>query len=279
MQNPIVLRKATAEDLPFLRQLYRDARRPEVEAWGWTQEQEEWFLQMQFEARQRSYAAAFPSAEDQIVCVDDAPIGRMLVDREPAGLHLIDLALLEDHRNRGIGSELIGKLQEECAKESRTLHFQVLKGNPAIQLYRRLGFAESEADAMYLHMAWSSTGRPERSSMAKHLTADDFAPYVDTRFQVAGEAGFELMLTSVTDHSNDQLEQFSLAFVGRASPWLPQGQYKLEHAQMGECDLFLVPNGPDASGMRYEAAFSRFTEAHDADANNSQSYAGRRQMS
>jgi hypothetical protein len=30
---------------------------------------------------------------------------------------------------------------------------------------------------------------------------------------------------------------------------------------MGECELFLVPLGADASGMRYEAAFSRFIDA------------------
>lgn len=278
MQTPIALRKATAADLPFLGHLYRDTRRPEVKDFGWSREQEEWFLQMQFEARQRSYAAAFPNAEDQIVYVDDAPVGRMLVDREPAGLHLIDLALLEDQRNQGIGSELIGKLQKECVKESWTLHLQVLRDNPAIRLYRRLGFAEGEADAMYLHMAWIPASRSERFSMARHLTADDFVPHVDTRFRVTGEDDFELILTSVKDCSNDQLEQFSLAFVGSASPWLPQGQHKLEHVQMGECDLFLVPNGPDAGGMRYEAAFSRFAEARGAEANNSQSYAGHRQM-
>ena len=247
-----------------------------MEGWGWTTEQQDWFLQMQFEARQRSYTAAYPNAVDHILYMGSTPIGRMLVDRQPDGLHLIDLALLENHRNRGIGSELIGKLQKECAKEGWTMHLQVLKSNPAIQLYRRMGFQESEADAMYLRMVWTLNVRPERLSMKEHLAADDFAPYVDTPFQVCGAADCALILTSVTDRSNDTLEQFSLSFVGRASPWLPQGQYKLEHAKMGECELFLVPNGPDSSGMRYEAVFSRFAQPRSEEVEGSQSYASRR---
>lgn len=215
---------------------------------------------MQFDARQRSYEAEFPDAEDRLIYLEDAPVGRLLVNREQAGLHLIDIALLEEHRNQGIGSLLIGQLQRECTKEGWTLHLQVLEGNPAIQLYRRLGFAQTGAEAMYVHMAWIPTGRPGGLCMAEHLTVKDFAPYVQTRFQVTGEGDFELVLASVKDCSNARLEQFSLGFLGQASPWLPQGQYKLEHAQMGECELFLVPNGPDASGMRYEATFSRFVE-------------------
>jgi hypothetical protein len=40
------------------------------------------------------------------------------------------------------------------------------------------------------------------------------------------------------------------------APVLPQGIQRLSHAELGELDLFLVPIGPDAQGMRYEAAFA-----------------------
>jgi len=93
--------------------------------------------------------------------------------------------------------------------------------------------------------------------MSEVLIAKDFVPHLHTRFQVAQVADYELELAEVTDHSNGQLEQFSLMFTGIPSPWLPQGLYKLVHSQMGECELFLVPIGPDAAGMRYQAVFSR----------------------
>jgi hypothetical protein len=94
--------------------------------------------------------------------------------------------------------------------------------------------------------------------MAEKLTIVDFAPHRHTRFRVAQVENYELELTEINDYSNAQLEQFSLIFTGIASPWLQQGLYTLVHSQMQECELFLVPIGPDEAGMRYEAAFSRF---------------------
>ena len=49
---------------------------------------------------------------------------------------------------------------------------------------------------------------------------------------------------------------FTLTFVGPLQPVLPQRIYRLEHAGVGEFDLFLVPVGPNAQGMQYEAVFT-----------------------
>jgi len=97
--------------------------------------------------------------------------------------------------------------------------------------------------------------------MSDALTIGNFVPYLRSRFTTTQPENYELELTEVIDSSNAQLEQFSLIFTGSPSPWLKQGMYTLVHPQMGECELFLVPIGPDASGMRYEAIFSRFIHA------------------
>jgi hypothetical protein len=41
-----------------------------------------------------------------------------------------------------------------------------------------------------------------------------------------------------------------------AQLWKPQGIYVYEHPQHGELELFTVPIGPDAHGMRYEINFN-----------------------
>jgi hypothetical protein len=94
--------------------------------------------------------------------------------------------------------------------------------------------------------------------MPAQLSLKNFAPLLHTHFRVATLEDYELELTEVTDHSTSQLEQFSLIFTGVPSPWLQQGSYKLAHPQVPECELFLVPLGPGATGMRYQAVFSRF---------------------
>ena len=49
---------------------------------------------------------------------------------------------------------------------------------------------------------------------------------------------------------------FSLLFRAHGASDLPQHTYRLEHAALGDLDLFLVPIGPDSVGMRFEAVFS-----------------------
>lgn len=94
--------------------------------------------------------------------------------------------------------------------------------------------------------------------MSERLSIEDFGPYLHTRFRVTNPKSQELELAEITDRSNAQLEQFSLIFTGPVSPWLEQGLYTLADFQDREYEIFLVPIGPDESGMRYEAAFSRF---------------------
>lgn len=99
------------------------------------------------------------------------------------------------------------------------------------------------------------------------FTYDDFADHVGEQFRVRlPEAhALELVLSDVTAGGETgggtgpdgaTRQQFSLLFRGPAEPQLSQGLWELEHDEMGELALFLVPLGPDADGPRYEAAFA-----------------------
>jgi hypothetical protein len=57
-------------------------------------------------------------------------------------------------------------------------------------------------------------------------------------------------------------EQFSVLFVGPASPAWPQGTYRFVHAQLGEAELFMVPVGRRAGdSVEYEVCISRDVRA------------------
>jgi ribosomal protein S18 acetylase RimI-like enzyme len=160
IERKIAVHAAAPEDTEFLASLYFDTRRHEVSAWGWPSEQQEAFLLMQFDAQCRSYRAAYPNASHSIICIDGLRVGRMLLQRESGGTRVVDIALLEPYRNRGIGTSLLQKLQKECEAERSKLWLQVLHTNPAIRLYRRLGFCQTGADALYAQMEWiPSAGR------------------------------------------------------------------------------------------------------------------------
>lgn len=159
VEREITLRDAVPEDAEFLARLYCDVRSQETGAWGWPPEQQELFLRMQFDAQCRSYRAGFPDATDRIICLDTAAIGRILIARNATTTHLIDIALLGLHRNRGIGTMLLHQLLQECERQGHALRLQVLQGNRAIRLYQRLGFVQASADLMYVQMEWTAPSR------------------------------------------------------------------------------------------------------------------------
>jgi len=105
---------------------------------------------MQFLARERIY----PKVDNRIILLNGCAIGRMLVDRAEEGIRLIDIALLTEHRNAGIGNRMIKNLIEEAAASSKTLNLRVRSGSPAMRLYERLGFCTTGNDAVYSEMTW-----------------------------------------------------------------------------------------------------------------------------
>lgn len=94
--------------------------------------------------------------------------------------------------------------------------------------------------------------------MSELLRSKDFAAHLHTIFKVEAHVDLELELEEIQDRSNEQIEQFSAIFTGPVSPWLPQGTHTLLHPGMQQVALFLVPLGPRAGRMVYEAVFTRF---------------------
>lgn len=143
------------DDEHFLFRLYASTRQEEISAWGWNPAQQEAFLRMQYTAQRRWYDVAYAGAEHRLILENrgeiDEPIGRILVQRAQGVIELIDISLLPEHRNRGIGTALLQELIEESRQSQATVRLQVLRNNEgAIRLYRRLGFAiVSEDDVRY----------------------------------------------------------------------------------------------------------------------------------
>ena len=148
----VTLRPVTADDEAFLFQLYSSTRQEELDAWGWGSAERKLFLEQQYSAQKQSYLAAFPSADHQIIVDGDQPIGRLMVDRAEHELRLLDIALLPQLRNSGIGTRLITELLAEATAVGKSLRLQVLKVNPAARLYDRLGFVVVGDDGLYMQM-------------------------------------------------------------------------------------------------------------------------------
>lgn len=99
--------------------------------------------------------------------------------------------------------------------------------------------------------------------MLDQLQLSRFQPLVGQRFvlrsDVEGGADLHLVLVEVNAlaHGDGRPRTpFSLVFRGPASPVMAQRIYRLEHEALGTLELFLVPIGRNAQGVRYEAIFT-----------------------
>ena len=149
----VTLRRAVADDEPFLVDVYAGTRADELAPLPWSAEQKTAFVAQQFAAQKRHYAA-FPDMSADVILVDGAPAGRLLVGRWPAEIRIVDISLLPTARGAGAGSELLGRLMDEARAAGLPLTIHVERHNRAMSLYTRLGFAAVADEGVYLRMEW-----------------------------------------------------------------------------------------------------------------------------
>jgi len=159
----ISLRPVAERDFPFLRHLFRTLRWDELAPTRWPDEAKAAFLDQQFDFQHRHYATGFAAAEFYLVEREAEPIGRFYVDRETRSWYLIEISLLPEWRGRGLGTALLGLLQDQVrAGGGDRVSRNVETTNPARRLYTRLGFVElappDEFPRLSLEMTW--TARP-----------------------------------------------------------------------------------------------------------------------
>ena len=77
-EKQITLRPATAADDEFILACYASTRAQEMAQVPWNAEQKEAFVGMQYVAQKQHYAAEWPRASHDIICVDEIPVGRDL---------------------------------------------------------------------------------------------------------------------------------------------------------------------------------------------------------
>ena len=99
--------------------------------------------------------------------------------------------------------------------------------------------------------------------MLETFTIDTFKPHVGQPFRVIVDDTHQ-MVTLLSDVSpwghpegaSRPRMPFSLTFHARPDAVIPQQTYRIESEALEPFDCFLVPIGPDAGGMRYEAVFT-----------------------
>ena len=148
------LRAATEEDDPFLYQVYASTRAEEMARVPWNEAQKAAFLRMQWEAQQLHYRTHNPNSTHDIILLDTETVGRIYVSRRETEIRILDITILPEYRNRGVGTPLIEELMREAALARLPLNIFVESFNPSVRLFERLGFSIRESDGINQLMEW-----------------------------------------------------------------------------------------------------------------------------
>lgn len=152
----LTFRCITDADLPLLARIYASTRAEELAPVPWSEDQKAAFLDMQFRAQHTHYQKYYPDADWLIVMRGGEDIGRLYLDRLADHHCIIDIALLPDQRGRGLGEALLRDLLDEAGAAGRSVEIHVEKQNPAMRLYRRLGFITEQDKGVYDLMRWTA---------------------------------------------------------------------------------------------------------------------------
>jgi ribosomal protein S18 acetylase RimI-like enzyme len=136
-----VLRPARQGDFDYCARLYFEGMEKIIKE-----------LNLDMSAQIASFRQRWDVMQIRIVTLDGTDIGWLQSFIKDDALFLGQLFVNESLRGQGIGTELVKGLIEEAASVGRAVTLGVMKTNPALRLYERLGFRTTHDDERKFYM-------------------------------------------------------------------------------------------------------------------------------
>jgi len=144
--SAFVLRESGANDAARLRQIFASSLDSRLLA-SLDDGSRELLIGQQVNARRVGYRHQFPKAKHFVVEVNGEVVGQLIMNHADDEIRIVDIALLPDFRDRGLGTAVLRQLLIEARQRRQPLVGSVASSNvDAIRLYRRLGFVISPDD-------------------------------------------------------------------------------------------------------------------------------------
>ena len=121
-------RAAIPEDIEWLEPFYESIMRP-------------YYVELKLEWDSTKFRESFDLKITKIIQANGIDIGMIEVEEREDCIYLGDIQIDSRYRGKGVGTKLI-KTVIQSGLASKPIRLRVLKGNPAKELYLRLGFKE-----------------------------------------------------------------------------------------------------------------------------------------
>jgi GNAT superfamily N-acetyltransferase len=156
--NSIKLRLFSESDIGFLKKVYFSTREEELkQVADWSEEIKKAFLTQQFDAQHDYYQKNYVGAAFYVIEKKKQEVGRLYYHENfEGGIRIIDIALLPNFQKKGIGTEILKGIFERAKEIGKNVTIHVESFNPAMNLYKRLGFKKvSETNGVYHLLQWN----------------------------------------------------------------------------------------------------------------------------
>jgi ribosomal protein S18 acetylase RimI-like enzyme len=135
------LRSARAEDFDYCARLYFEGMENIITD-----------LNLNIDAQVAGFRHRWDVTQVRIITLDGTDIGWLQSFVKDDALFLGQLFVEGALRRQGIGTEVVKGLIEEAARGGQALTLGVVKTNPALRLYERLGFRTTHEDERKFYM-------------------------------------------------------------------------------------------------------------------------------
>jgi ribosomal protein S18 acetylase RimI-like enzyme len=137
----LTFRPALAQDIEYCRRIYFSEM--------------EWIireLHIDALAQAENFQKQWVQAQVRIITLQGTDIGWLQSFAQDDDLFLAQLVVDRAHQRKGIGTEVMERLMHEAQQRHQGVRLEVVKINPALRLYQRLGFRITGEDDRKWHM-------------------------------------------------------------------------------------------------------------------------------
>jgi ribosomal protein S18 acetylase RimI-like enzyme len=138
---PISFRQALNQDFDYCKRLYFGEM--------------EWIikeLHLDRAAQAASFQQQWDLAQVRIIALDGSDVGWLQTIAQDDELFVAQMFVDRPFQRRGIGTEVMKRLIGEAARVNQAMRLSVVKINPAVSLYERLGFRVIREDDRKFYM-------------------------------------------------------------------------------------------------------------------------------
>jgi ribosomal protein S18 acetylase RimI-like enzyme len=139
----IEMRQAAVADIKFLWDVFRVSMKDYI-----TRTRGEWDEQRE-EAQFRNQLDLLTT---QVVHANDLAVGFIMASIKDGVRWIHTICIVPEHQHKGIGTEVLGRVIAQAREQKISLYLGVLKVNPALRLYERLGFGVIEETKHHFKM-------------------------------------------------------------------------------------------------------------------------------